>query len=149
MSLIIKYLLAGSRRYTASRASLAEKITRTLGDGISEVLPSDRFEVRVRSKVITIAGKEDLSGNSITLATAAIWLLPLPESRRITMIFEGYAKAVQDFVSRTQKEPWPAPDADTRMEIVNNAIHVWWGSDSDKDHAVLRMKPISFAEFSI
>lgn len=135
-------------RYTAARAPVADSITALLGERVAEVVPSESFDVRIQKKVIGLYGKGACAGNSLTLATAATWLMPLPTRRRLRLIFYGYPATVQEFISKAQGVPWPASGAVVKMDLTDDAVCVWWASGVDAS-VVLRMRPISRADLGV
>ncbi len=127
----------------------AAQVVAPLAERWREVLPTGEFEVEVdgtRLMVHTVG-----NGGAVEVMSAGSLMelrLPLPMSLRLRVFFENQADVLQEFVSTTRGEAWPAPDAQPHARVSDDEVHVWYGT-RDEASAALSWRPISRSELGL
>ena len=124
-----------------------EMLVDVLCKRLAEVLPRNRFEVRVENHAVRICGLAERRGDTIWVTPIAIWKSELPVEDRLQIFLETASRHVQNFVSRHDR-PWPTKTAKPRVSIDEDNIFVWWGGLCRTD-AVAALHPISRKEIGV
>jgi hypothetical protein len=137
-----------SRQQLEIREAEAERISKAIVDCISDVVPDGEFILTVSGRVIGVVGVGARRGNSFRTHPFLVWLLPVPATRRLSIIFGSLSKDLQRFLSRVTGRPWPVEGATPHVRITDREIRVWWGS-VDESEAVVKIEPILRSDIGV
>jgi hypothetical protein len=128
----------------------AEGLPRAVADRFREIVPPGEFEVDVDGEHVVVRAIPPARGaGSVMHGLARLELkLPLPASLRLRLFFEAEARSLQEFVSKTSRRNWPAPNATPHVRVDPDWVHVWYGP-ADEEHAVLRWRPFDRTELGL
>jgi hypothetical protein len=124
------------------RAGQGRALTYAIAARISEILPSDEFELQANDMTITIKGIGRCTGYSYSTAPFLLWNLASPASERLEHIFEIQSRGLQEFITKARHEPWPAKGAEAHVRVTTDEVAVWWGGPSEVD-SLVTLSPIS------
>ncbi len=128
-----------------SAPPVAVHAAKVLAQELGRVLPRGHFEVSSNGDAISISGVGASRGSGAGSVTAWYWALPLPKAVSFRLLLKSNADFVQDFVSTTMGEPWPAPGARAHVRRKRGVFYVWWGGDSYAD-GLARFRPLTLDE---
>jgi hypothetical protein len=130
------------------RAGQGKVLTYAIAERISEILPSDEFELQAKDITINIRGIGRCSGYSYSTAPSLLWNLASPASERLEKIFEIQSRGLQEFITKARHEPWPAKGTDAHVRVTTDEVTVWWGGPREAD-ALVTLSPISRRELGL
>jgi hypothetical protein len=126
----------------------AERVVVPLAERWRDVLPADEFQVDVDGKELVVNALAHGRAARMRAGSLLALRLPLPMSLRLRMFFENEADTLQEFVSETRSEPWPAPHAKPHARVSDDEVRVWYGT-RDEASAALCLLPISRSELGL
>lgn len=145
-----KYIIAARRtwRYFMTGPSPGEsEIIECLIERTSVILPK-HFELSSDGKQITIRSVGYYRRRMIVFTPAFIWRTLLDVNKRLQMVFEGYSRSLQTFISSVHGERWPTKDAKPHVVVTNELITIWWGGATEAEASV-KLRPILRKELGL
>ena len=121
-----------------------------LAERVGEVLPTHGYKVeRDDTRLVVRAVPPTRGAGSVLVGPGMLSLmLPLPKPLRLMAFFETEARSLQEFVSTTQGNDWPAPGAEPHARVTDKEVRVWYGTE-DESTACLRWRPFNRAELGL